>query len=162
MGSQSVRPVAGTIQSHPVPECTACPGILAESCKHEWTLCSRADSIGSKIRVRTGVGVKGHPSHDYISAGDATSEAKMRKFYCEVCRSLAHTCATSSGETSTVTAMKLRHAEPRKSSVPARHFASSSVPPARRYGNSLMREDGDKIELMGMRKEEAERRPRDL
>jgi len=44
MGSQSVRPVAGTIQSHPVPECTACPGILAEPCKHKWTLCSRADS----------------------------------------------------------------------------------------------------------------------
>lgn len=160
MGLQSARLVAGKIRSPPVPECTACLGILAESCKREdWTL-SRSAEAASDTSDTRGENTRGEmrserkdgkggrdSSRNCISAGVAGSEAKMRKFYCEVSRSraLGHEWVA---ETSTVTTMKLRHTELRKSSVPGRHFASSSVrrPHRRRYGNSLMCKDGDKIE----------------
>lgn len=54
MDSRNVRPVAGTIQSHSVSGRTACPGILAEPCKHGANSILRAGSIGggTKIGVR--------------------------------------------------------------------------------------------------------------
>lgn len=49
MGFQSgFRLVAGKIRSPPVPGCTACPGILAESCK-------RADSTLSRLVSRQAI-----------------------------------------------------------------------------------------------------------
>lgn len=99
-------------------------------------------------RAKKGGGRERDSSRNCISAGVAGSEAKMRKFYCEVSRSraLGHEWV---GETSTVTTMKLRTGAaevigPRLSF----RFVERSVrrPRRRRYGNSLMCEDGDKIE----------------
>ncbi|CAL1683317.1 unnamed protein product [Lasius platythorax] len=99
MGFQSAfRLVAGKIRSPPVPECTACLGILAESCKRADSTLSRLDrgKRYGRDRGENGEGArKGKrggeedSSRNCISAGVAGSEAKMRKFHCEVCRSRA-------------------------------------------------------------------------
>lgn len=156
MGARNVRPVAETIQSHPVPGCTACPGILAAPCKHggELDFKSGLDWRRHENRGETGVGggegwVKGRSSRDCISAGDAASEAKMRKFYCEVCRSLAHTCAASSGGNFDCYRNETAPRGTTEVIGPRPSFRSAERTARRRYGNSLMREDGDKIELMG-------------
>lgn len=96
MSLQNARLVAGKIRSPPVLECTACLGILAESCKRaDLTLSRSAEAAsdtsnrGEKYEGMRKGGRGGDSSRNCISAGVAGSEAKMRKFYCEVCRSRA-------------------------------------------------------------------------
>lgn len=71
----------------------------------------------------------------------------MRKFYCEVCRSLAHTCASSGGNFDCYRNETAPRGTTAEVIGPRPSFRSVERTVRRRYGNSLMRED--KIELMG-------------
>lgn len=83
MGLQGARLVAGKIRSPPVPGCTACLGILAESCKRADLTLSRSAEAASDTSTRgentgemrdEGGREGGDSSRNCISAGVAGSK----------------------------------------------------------------------------------------
>lgn len=154
MGLQGARLVAGKIRSPPVPGCTACLGILAESCKRADLTLSRSAEAASDTSTRgenTGEmrdegGRKGGETLP-VTASPRALQAARRKCGSSIVKfaGVVHLATSGSGNFDCY----YNETPPRGTTEvigprPSFRFVERSV--RRRYGNSLMCEDGDKIE----------------